>query len=517
MDQQTIPSEMGWLVASKIITIFVFAILVLPASNVFAFSNGQAATVVLGQSSFTTSTSGTTATTLHEPIGISFDSGGNLWVADTNNNRVLEYATPITTGEAATIVVGQGSLTTITPGTTATTLLFPDSISFDSAGNLWVVDSSNNRVLEYATPITTGEAATVVIGQGTFTTGTVGTTATSLSAPIGISFDSAGNLWVADRANNRVLEYATPITTGEAATVVIGQGTFTTGTADTTATTLNSPTGVSLDSAGNLWVVDDGNNRVLKYTAPITTGEAATVVIGQGTFTTGTADTTSATLTFPRTSAFDSAGNLWVADDGNSRVLKYATPITTGERATLVIGHGTFTQNAAGTTATTLNLPFGISLDSAGSLWVADAGNNRVLKYPSTISQVTGQLTVAGTCGINVVSGAPINYGSLTPGSISTEQTVVLQNTGTVSGTLAVHGTDWIDVGSTSQILVGNTKFSPTTGTYASKTSLTATDVTVGTINPTPNLSTFWQAQVNLITSTFSGSLTQTVTFSNSC
>ena len=188
-----------------------------------------------------------------------------------------------------------------------------------------------------------------------------------------------------------------------------------------------------------------------------------------------------------------------------------------GEAATVVVGQGTFTTGTAGTTATTINGPETSAFDSAGNLWVADELNNRVLKYSATISLVTGQVSIVGnTCGINVVSGAPINYGSLTSGSISTEQTVVLQNTGTTSGTLVVHGADWLDGSSTSQMTVGNTKFSTGTGTYASKTALTTSDQTVGTINPTPNLSTFWQVQVNLISSSSSGSLTQTTTFSNS-
>ena len=305
---------------------------------------------------------------------------------------------------------------------------------------------------------------------------------------------------------------------GEAATVVVGQGTFTTGTAGTTATTINGPETSAFDSAGNLWVADVNNNRVLKYAAPITTGETATVVIGQGSFTTNTAGTTATTLLNPTGISFDSAGNLWVADRSNNRVLKYAAPITTGETATLVVGQGTFTTGTAGTTATTLSGPEGFSFDSVGNLWVAEFSNNRVLKYSATISQVTGQVSIVGnTCGINVVSGAPINYGSLTSGSISTEQTVVLQNTGTTSGTLVVHGADWLDGSSASQMTVGNTKFSTASGTYASKTALTAVDQTVGTINPTPNLSTFWQLQANPISSSFTGSLTQTVTFSNSC
>src|SRR5207245_3283025 len=115
--------------------------------------------------------------------------------ANEDKNRVLEYAASITTGEAATVVVGQGSFTTKTAGTTATTLQNSLGISFDSAGNLWVADTNNNRVLKYAAPITTGETATVVVGQGTFTTGTAGTTATTLQFPTGISFDSVGNLW----------------------------------------------------------------------------------------------------------------------------------------------------------------------------------------------------------------------------------------------------------------------------------------------------------------------------------
>src|SRR5207245_778571 len=104
----------------KILAIFSLTILLIPLGNVFAFSNGQTATVVIGQGSFTTGTSGTTATTLHSPLGISFDSAGNLWVVDFNNNRILKYVAPITTGEAATVVIGQGTFTTDTFGTTAT-------------------------------------------------------------------------------------------------------------------------------------------------------------------------------------------------------------------------------------------------------------------------------------------------------------------------------------------------------------------------------------------------------------
>src|SRR5437867_2926466 len=369
---------------------------------------------------------------------------------------------------------------------------------------------------------TSGQSASIVIGQSTFTTNTAGASATALANPFGISFDSTGNLWLADNANTRVLMFpkGAGFTNGEAATIVIGQGSFTTNTIGTTETTLSSPKGISFDSAGNLWVTDSLNNRVLMFPkgTGFTNGEAATIVIGQSTFATAASGVSATAIFRPQGIAIDSSGNLWVIDF-NNRVLMFpkGSGFTNGEAATTVIGQSTFTTSTSGTSATALN-PSSPAFDSAGNLWIADFGNNRALMFAATISQVTGQLTViAGSCGINVVSGAPINYGSLTPGSISTEQTVVLQNTGTVAGTLAVHGTDWLDGSSTSQILVGNTKFSTGTGTYASKTALTTSDQTVGTINPTPNLSTFWQLQANLLSSSFSGSLTQTVTFSNSC
>lgn len=138
----------------------------------------------------------------------------------------------------------------------------------------------------------------------------------------------------------------------------------------------------------------------------------------------------------------------------------------------------------------------------------------------ATGTQVTGSVTIAGTCGLAPVSGSPINYGTLTPFSISPEQTLVLDNTGSVSATLSVKGTDWLDSGTppTAQMLVGNTKFATTAlVSYATKTALTTIDQTVGPILPITNLNTFWQLQANLLSTSFAGSLTQTMDFTVSC
>ena len=236
-----------------------------------SFSIGDSGTLVIGQTSLISGSSGTTASTLYIPEGIAFDSHGNLWVADSDNSRILEFKPPFYTGESASIVIGQTSFTSGSFGTTASTLNSPEGIAFDSAGNLWVADSGNNRILEFtANNLITGASATNVIGQTSFNLGSSGTTANTLHYPEGIAFGSAGNLWVADLGNNRVLEFsAGNLITGASATNVIGQTSFTSGSFGTTANTLNSPVGIAFDSAGNLWVADVENNRVIEFTNTI--------------------------------------------------------------------------------------------------------------------------------------------------------------------------------------------------------------------------------------------------------
>jgi len=174
--------------------VLVFLLAFVP--HAFAFSNGQAASLVIGDSSFTSFRPGATPTGFVGPYALMFDTSHNLWVADSYGNRVLEYKAPFSTGEAASLVIGQPGFTTLAPATTSSGLNTPNGLAFDSGGNLWVVDSSNDRVLEYKAPFSTGEAASLVIGQPSFTTNyyTV-TNSTSLNSPYGLAFDPSGNLW----------------------------------------------------------------------------------------------------------------------------------------------------------------------------------------------------------------------------------------------------------------------------------------------------------------------------------
>ncbi len=186
------------------------------------FTNAQAASVVLGQPDFNIGrkcTGGTTPSTICDPNSAAFDANGNLWVADTDGDRILRFSPPFTNNMAANMVIGQRSLTTSICGNDAQTLCHPRDLGFDASGNLWVVDSDNNRVLVFLAPLSNSEAASLVIGQPDFTSkhcnrGNHVPAADTLCGPKGMALDSSGNLWVAEDDNSRVLEYDDPLHSG---------------------------------------------------------------------------------------------------------------------------------------------------------------------------------------------------------------------------------------------------------------------------------------------------------------
>ena len=173
---------------------------------------------------------GASASTLCDPVAVAVDGGGNLYIADGFRSRVLEYNSPLTTDTTADMVFGQGNSFGATGcnngGLSASSLCDPDGLAVDASGDLYIADSNNNRVLEYQTPLTNGTTADVVFGQGgSFNSSNVnngGVGANSLSGPDGLAVDSAGNLYVADNNNNRVLEYNTPLTSDTTADAVFG-------------------------------------------------------------------------------------------------------------------------------------------------------------------------------------------------------------------------------------------------------------------------------------------------------
>ncbi|HZT34641.1 MAG TPA: NHL repeat-containing protein, partial [Nitrososphaera sp.] len=220
------------------------------------------------------------------PVDAVFDPAGNLWVAD-KIGRVLEFKSPFVNGENATTVIGQANFTGLSTNVDAATISNPGGLAFDSSGNLWLSDQAYHRILEFKRPFTNGMPASLVIGQPDFISQspTGNPTQSSLESPSGITFDAAGNLWVADTGFSRVVEFKPPFSNGQDATLVIGADNFTWSKGERTQSSLEEPVAIMFDAQGALWVTDAAGGRILKFEPPFSNGEAASVVIGKRDFT----------------------------------------------------------------------------------------------------------------------------------------------------------------------------------------------------------------------------------------
>jgi len=432
---------------------------ILGFSNLSSLSSGALADIVIGQvdlsSSFCNQSGNVGAYTLCRPGAVAVDGAGNLYVADTQNNRVLEYDAPIVSGMAATHVFGQQGIFGVPDFNTnscdqnssisASSLCSPKGLAVDSVGNLYVADTGNNRVLEYNTPLTDA-VADLVFGQGDqFTTNDCnntalqvgGLSADSLCLPVGVALDNTDNLYVADTNNHRVLEYSAPLT-DTTADIVIGQANMSSNSCNrvlvvASANSLCFPIGVAVNNGlpANLFVADSSNHRVLGYALPLATGMSASTVFGQGgSFTTQTCNKGGlgpSSLCSATAIALNSSGNLYLADTNNNRVLEYLAPLTTDTVADLVLGQSAFTSNGVNfVDAVALNTPKGAAVDRSlnpNRLYVADTGNNRVLGYTNITALITGAAADI------VIGQADMNSTQCDKGNIDSDGLPVPDNT----------------------------------------------------------------------------------------
>lgn len=340
---------------------------------------------VLGQKGFTTNYgefTRVTASSLDRPAGVVVDpQTGRLFVSDQRNGRVLSWPSSAAraNGQPADLVLGQPDFETWGDNPEAT-FGAPVGLALDSHGNLYVADARNDVVQLFTPPFTNGMAPAHTI--------------TGLFNPLGLLIDSEDNLYVADALNHRVLFYEAPLPAGNITpSGVYGQpdlnSTEPNQGGPITADTLNFPAGLAMDEAGNLYVADSGNHRVLVYLAGNDGDTTADFVFGQGdSFTTGTPNNggvTAASLNFPFALLVDSAGTLYVADRDNHRLLGYSQPLTSDRTADEVFGqNGSFTQNLpnnGGRSQSSLNEPVGLTLANDGSLFVVDLLNHRILVF----------------------------------------------------------------------------------------------------------------------------------------
>ena len=375
-------------------------------------STNMAASGVLGTTNFVTNTNYAppSTTTLAEPTGVAIDpTTGKLFVADRDGRRVLRFssAAKMIDGSAAEAVLGQPDFVTRTRNTggiSAATTNDPNAVCVDGNGRLWVADMTNNRVLRFdnASTIASVSSANGVLGQPDFVTNSAGITASKMNTPTSVYVDGNGTLWVADRANNRVLRFANAAAkaNGAAADGVLGQADFVTATTGLTASTMNTPWGVHVDFGGRLWVADRVNNRVLRFdnASAKSNGGSADGVLGEPDFTTSVYNTTQGGLGEPRGVAVDGLGRLYVADEGNTRVMIYnnAAGLANGANADNVLGQPDFTTAASATSATGLSYPLSIFIENQNnSIWIPDVYNHRILRY--AVNNVTFSTSMAAS------------------------------------------------------------------------------------------------------------------------
>ncbi len=360
----------------------------------------QNADLVLGQANFTANGSGSgNATDMNGPAFVEVDlTTGKVFVSDFNNHRVLRYPNlaALLNDAPAEAVIGQASFAGSSAnrgGSVANNSLNgPLGLALDAAGNLWVADALNNRVLRFPNAITVASGAATadkVLGQANFTTnGGAATDDNSFDGPVDVLLNSTGDLFVADQQNRRVLRFNSVAgkADGASADVVIGQVDFTTNDGNQSASVLGNVSGLALDGSGNLYVADSENHRVLRFPADstVTSGRAATAVLGQTNSTNSGAGSAANRFDTPREVAIDPvSGQLAIVDQANDRVVFYNTPgsAATGANADVVIGQANFTANAPGNTQNELRTPRGAVYDAGGRLLVADQGNHRVLRF----------------------------------------------------------------------------------------------------------------------------------------
>lgn len=342
-------------------------------------------------------------------------------VSDYGQNRVLVYHSSLGPGADADIVLGQSGfgtfgspLNSCNRGTTvaANSLCNPISVFWDSSGNLWVADMSNNRVLRYNAGFSSGANASVVLGQPDMTTTSAGTTQAKMHAPHEVSQLSGGGILVADTRNDRVLVFTGALSSGMNASKVIGQFSYTGGEGALSSNGLYcdrlfEPKGLSVDtSTDTIYVADSGNMRVLvfNWTGMPEFGANAAFRIGQPTCAAWHQNLVS-------TDTFNGMGNIGgvavlpngggcFGDSTNHRILcwndwrdaiargSHASPTT--KQADTIIGQASgfasegvpnWLANRGGTpTIATLNQPALFSATTS-SLFIPDRGNNRILRF----------------------------------------------------------------------------------------------------------------------------------------
>jgi sugar lactone lactonase YvrE len=399
------------------------------------------ATVVAGngKAGFSSDGGAATSAALFNPIGIAFDSSGNMYIDDYGNGRIRKV-TP--TGVISTYAGCPTCNGTVVEGSFRTnTAISPQGIAVDASNNVYFSDGAHNRVRKILA--SNGNVYTVA-GNGTYGTSGDGGLAihASLSGPAGISFDSSNNLYIPDGNRlrkvtastgiiNTIATFGAPlgdsvvdgagnvyvtnnaggvaykVAPGGSVTTIVGSGAygFSGDGGPATIAAFKGMLGIARDGSGNIYVADSNNYRVRKDT--VSTGIISTFAgSGRGNFWGDGGSATSAGIDKPQGMAFDSAGNMYIADTWNNRVRK----VTTGGIISTFAGTGLpgFSGNGGAATSAKLNEPTSVAADSHGNVFVMDSENSVVRKITPG-----GVISTYAGGGISLGDGGPATNAQL--------------------------------------------------------------------------------------------------------
>ena len=426
------------------------------------FANGENATSVIGATGYGGVGGATNSSSLYYPYGITYDtSNARLFVADSLNNRIMIFNIAPSTfvnGESASSVLGQSTFTTQVGSSSQSGMSGPWGLAYDASNTrLFVADGANNRVTVFNVATNTlvnGENASSVLGPSTFTSGYLGPSQSAFG-PSGIAYDPVNRrLFVSDWGNNRILMFnvAPGFANGENASSVIGQSSYSGYAHATTQGGLYYPYGLAYDTSNTrLFVADKSNNRVMMFNVPLgfaSTSLNASAVIGQTNYTSSTATTTQSGFYTPYDVAYDASNTrLFVADEYNNRTLVFSVPpgfASTGLAATTVLGQQNFQSSNLGPTINTERYPYGVGYDSVNTrLFVGQGpGADYIAVYSPFSSAATGTLD-SETFDTGIANGAQLNsivwQGTLTAGTAVYFQIAVSNSS---SGPWSFEGSD---------------------------------------------------------------------------
>ena len=311
---------------------------------------------------------------LTNPLGLAVDKSGNVYIADNGNHAIRRVTTDGNINTFAGNQVYQFGYSGDGSAATNAQLDFPTDVAIDSSGNVYIADYGNFVVRQ----VTKDGNIHTYAGNDTNAFAGDGGVATSASLfqPYGVAVDSSGNLYVTEYGDGRVRKVASGSNgAGGKISTIGGNGSF--GFAgdggSATSAQLNTPRGLCVDSSGNVYIADWGNNRVRKIS-----GSNINTAAGNGllSYSGDGGSATQAQFNFPSAVAVDSAGNIYVADTGNHVVRQ----ITAKGVVSTFAGTGSagFAGDGSAANKAQLIAPQGVAVDAAGNVYIADTGNLRV-------------------------------------------------------------------------------------------------------------------------------------------